>query len=67
MKKIVCMMLCLSLMLGGFALAEGAYTPGTYEGVSENGRNGSVKVEVTFTADAIEDTVEDSMRCMKHS
>lgn len=33
---------------------EGAYTAGTYTGQSQNGRNGPIKVEVVFTADAIE-------------
>ena len=35
MKKIVCMMLCLSLMLGGFALAEGTYTPEAHRGMGQ--------------------------------
>ncbi len=33
--------------------SSGAYTAGTYTGTSENGKNGSVVVSVTFTEDAI--------------
>ncbi|MCF0115981.1 MAG: FAD-dependent oxidoreductase, partial [Erysipelotrichaceae bacterium] len=33
--------------------AEGTYTEGTYTGVSENGKGGTLKVDVTFSADAI--------------
>jgi len=36
------------------AEASGIYTPGTYTAVSA-GRNADIKVEVTFSADAIED------------
>lgn len=53
MKKLISAMLTAVLLCAGLATAQAAYTPGTYTGVSENGRNGAVKVSVTFSEDAI--------------
>ncbi len=60
MKKIMAVLLALTMILtlNTFAVAEGktAMTPGTYTG-SAQGQNGTVTVEVTVTADAIESIV----------
>jgi urocanate reductase len=60
MKKIMAVLLALTMILSlnTFAVAEGktAMTPGTYTG-SAQGQNGTVTVEVTVTADAIESIV----------
>ena len=64
MKKMLCIVLtlCLSLsMLGMAALAEGLYTPGTYESASQ-GMGGDVRVTVTVDESKITDaTVDVSM------
>ncbi len=53
MKKLVCLILCLAVLGMGAALAEAAFTPGTYTGVGE-GMGGDVTVSVTFSESAIE-------------
>lgn len=55
MKKFFTMMLCSMLLLTGCSSQnkELSYKAGTYEGISENGMGGSLKVEVEFKEDAI--------------
>lgn len=53
MKKQIVTLLSLMLLCASIASAQAAYTPGTYTGVSENGRNSAVKLEVTFSEEAI--------------
>ena len=52
-KKLLSMLLALSMMMGTAALADG-YTAGTYTGKAD-GRNGEITVDVTFSEDAITD------------
>ena len=54
-KKLLSVLLALSMMTGAAALAEG-YTAGTYTGRAD-GRNGEITVDVTFSEDAITDIV----------
>ena len=54
-KKLLSMLLALSMMMGTAALADG-YTAGTYTGKAD-GRNGEITVDVTFSEDAITDIV----------
>ena len=64
MKKslIAFVLVCTMLMsVLGMAAADGSYTPGTYTGTAA-GKNGDVKVEVTFSANAI-----DSVKVVEHS
>ena len=57
MKKLLCTLLALCLLLCSFtALARVSFTPGTYTAGSE-GKNGPVTVEVTLTEDAIASVV----------
>lgn len=51
MKKTACLLASLMMLLGSTAFAQN-YTPGTYVGES-GGRNGVVKVEAEYSADAI--------------
>lgn len=53
MKKVLYLLLSILMLTGSVVVAADAYTPGVYTGVSTNGRNGTVKVEVAFSADAI--------------
>lgn len=54
-KKMTGALLVLALACcAGAGAAEAQYAPGTYRGVSENGKNGAVVVEVTVNEDAIE-------------
>lgn len=56
MKKFLSLMVCVAMVLSMMvvpALADAAFTAGTYT-ASAQGNNGPVKVEVVFTADAIE-------------
>ncbi|MCI6375942.1 MAG: FMN-binding protein [Clostridiales bacterium] len=54
-KKMTGALLVLALACcAGVGAAEAQYAPGTYRGVSENGKNGPVVVEVTVSEDAIE-------------
>lgn len=61
MKKWVSCLLVLAVLLTlcqGAALADSAaYAAGIYEGVSANGRNGEVAVEVTLSDTAIDQIV----------
>lgn len=50
-KKLLSVLLALSMMTGAVALADG-YTAGTYTGRAD-GRNGEITVDVTFSEDAI--------------
>ena len=54
-KKLLSVLLALSMMTGAAALADG-YTAGTYTGRAD-GRNGEITVDVTFSEDAITDIV----------
>ena len=54
-KKLLSLLLALSMMTGAAALADG-YTAGTYTGRAD-GRNGEITVDVTFSEDAITDIV----------
>lgn len=54
-KKLLSVLLALSVMTGAAALADG-YTAGTYTGRAD-GRNGEITVDVTFSEDAITDIV----------
>ena len=52
-KKLLSVLLALSMMMGAAALADG-YTAGTYTGKAD-GRNGEITVDVTFSENAITD------------
>ena len=52
-KKLLSVLLALSMMTGAAALAD-SYTAGTYTGKAD-GRNGEITVDVTFSEDAITD------------
>lgn len=52
-KKLLSVLLALSMMTGAAALADG-YTAGTYTGKAD-GRNGEITVDVTFSENAITD------------
>jgi fumarate reductase flavoprotein subunit len=61
MKRLLAIIMCIFLLISVVGCStptnnsEGlAYTAGTYIGVSENGKNGPVKVEVKFGEDKIE-------------
>ena len=54
-KKLLTLLLSLSMMTRAAALADG-YTAGTYTGRAD-GRNGEITVDVTFSEDAITDIV----------
>lgn len=62
MKKLLAIIMCICLLISVVGCSstptnnvEGiGYTAGTYTGVSENGKNGPVKVEVKFSEDKIE-------------
>ena len=53
-RKLISSFLCLSALAGMTRTAGAAYTEGTYTGTG-TGHNGPVSVEVTVSADAIED------------
>ena len=53
MKRILIPVLCLCLAFCAATASAVSYTAGTFEGRSENGRNGEIKVTVTFSEDAI--------------
>lgn len=52
MKKVLCLMLCLCMLLSGAALAEGIFTPGEYT-ASAQGYGGNVTVKVTVDEKAV--------------
>ena len=52
MKRMLCMLMALMLAMSGIALAEGSFTPGTYEAEAQ-GFGGPVKVTVTVTDNEI--------------
>ena len=56
MKKLIALLLTLLLVVPAFAVAEAkpAFTPGTYVGEGQGIRS-TIKVEVTFSEDAITD------------
>ena len=56
MKKAICVLLTLMLMLSGVALAESTFTPGTYEAETQ-GFGGPISVTVTVTDTEITDVV----------
>ena len=53
MKKLLSLVLCLTLCLLCVATASAAYTAGTYTGTGK-GRNGEITVDVVFSEKAIE-------------
>ena len=54
-RRALSTLMALSLFCaGGAAMADGAYTPGTYT-VSADGNNGAITLRVEMTADAIAD------------
>lgn len=53
MKKVLAFVVSLALLVSGVAFADGAYVAGVYT-AAQNGNNGPVTVEVTFSDSAIE-------------
>ncbi len=54
MKKILCLIVCLAMLLSATALAESLFTPGVYEATAK-GFGGDVKVTITVTENEITD------------
>lgn len=52
MKKVICLLLTVVMLFGTMALADGVFTPGTYEGTAR-GFNGDVTISVTVDENAI--------------